>query len=682
MTRQHACFQYPATLLFLSIGYALCALVIAWAPAISNLQHLLSDSAVQSSIDLALLLRSPAGAQILGYIAVIVVAYLGWGITCWIASVGYARLLRQNAHPLLLLTSMHVLGWVGLIAANAHAFPLSDTGRLFQRFSSVRLAGFTANLWFASLSALLVGSGLLYSLAAISRLSKTTTLRAGGFCTILAAIAIGILNIGNRPAAAGHRNPALPNIVIIGIDSLRPDYAGIDNPAQSGMPALQNWLKNATIYRHVYTPVARTFPSWISILTGKQPFESGARFNLTSRSLIDDSGSLPRLLQKQGYKTVYATDDVRFSNIDKSYGFDERIGPVIGAGDFVISTIGDTPLGNLLLLTPLGKYLLPSVYGNRADFETYGPGTFVSRLAAEKKSARPLFLAIHLTLPHWPWAWRNSAEFARRHPCSNDCYYKWAVERADAQFKSVLASLHRAGTLDNAIVFVLSDHGESLQDDPAIGDFPHLNLPEEAPRPFWPTLPVLNGHGTDIFRLQQSHILLAMKDMRTRPNPVIDNRFLQTTDIKRLALTAAGLHTHSFSDTGYGGSKPRYLFFQSGFFVPGIGAGKNIHAQRVMQRGIGFYRLDPETGYLQIRPQAMGQILQSLQYGVMDPPWLAASLPLDGKRICVLINQKTRQWAAYRDCKPDIWEKSPHHSLFVELQDYTAKAMQPPDRLP
>ena len=39
--------------------------------------------------------------------------------------------------------------------------------------------------------------------------------------------------------------------------------------------------------------------------------------------------------------------------------------------------------------------------------------------------------------------------------------YREAVHRADQQFGDLLAMLQRRGVLDNALVVVLSDHGEA-----------------------------------------------------------------------------------------------------------------------------------------------------------------------------------------------------------------------------
>ena len=68
----------------------------------------------------------------------------------------------------------------------------------------------------------------------------------------------------------------------------------------------------------------------------------------------------PKLLADAGYHTIYATDEVRFSNLDETYGFRELIAPPMGASDFLLSFFADTPLTNLLVNTAAGAVLVSS----------------------------------------------------------------------------------------------------------------------------------------------------------------------------------------------------------------------------------------------------------------------------------------------------------------------------------
>ena len=73
-----------------------------------------------------------------------------------------------------------------------------------------------------------------------------------------------------------------PNIVLIGIDSLRPDHLsanGYDRPTSPHIDAL---LAQSVVFDSAWSEIARTYPSWTSIITGTWPTGDGIRDNLPS----------------------------------------------------------------------------------------------------------------------------------------------------------------------------------------------------------------------------------------------------------------------------------------------------------------------------------------------------------------------------------------------------------------
>ena len=141
-------------------------------------------------------------------------------------------------------------------------------------------------------------------------------------------------------------------------------------------PNLDRFLAKADLFRDTTTPLARTFSSWMAILTGRAPTVTGARFNLAERSSVKANPTIGDVLQKSGYRTVYSTDEVRFANIDESYGFDQVVTPRIGASDFIIGTYNELPLASLVINTRIGKWLFPFSYANRGVATMFEPGTY------------------------------------------------------------------------------------------------------------------------------------------------------------------------------------------------------------------------------------------------------------------------------------------------------------------
>ncbi len=131
-----------------------------------------------------------------------------------------------------------------------------------------------------------------------------------------------------------------PNIIFLGIDSLR--YDEVLRTGDSNTPNVDAFLSHALRFDNAMTLLARTYPSWVALLTGKHPHTTGAFLNLLPEDQVNLGRTLPQHLRTHGYRTAYAIDEVRFSNIDESYGFDQAITPPIGSSDFIVGTMSDT----------------------------------------------------------------------------------------------------------------------------------------------------------------------------------------------------------------------------------------------------------------------------------------------------------------------------------------------------
>jgi hypothetical protein len=155
-----------------------------------------------------------------------------------------------------------------------------------------------------------------------------------------------------------------PNIIIIGFDAVRPDFLSFYNHEHSPTPTIDGFLKSSISFSQAYAPLPRTFPSWVSILTGNYPIHHHARGNSTNLNTVVLTDTLAKTLKQHGYKTIYGTDDTRFNNTNQLFGFDDVITPPMGINDFLLGTINDFPLSNLIIPTPLGRLLFPYNYAN------------------------------------------------------------------------------------------------------------------------------------------------------------------------------------------------------------------------------------------------------------------------------------------------------------------------------
>ncbi len=280
-----------------------------------------------------------------------------------------------------------------ILSANAYYFPLSA----FSKIISPLISPPCIRMVFL-LAAFLIG--LLF----LNRLLASKNRMVFIFCI---AIFYWVLLNWNKPNEIIQHN-AQHNLIILGIDSL-----SLNSVSKENTPFLYHHLNNSTQFTNTISPLARTFPAWCSILTGLYVKHHHADENLVSKSSVKRDASMVWSLNQLGYYTVFASDDRRFNGLDKQFGFQQVIGPKLGVNDFLIGSFNDFPLGNLIINSPIAAWLFPYNYMNRASYFSYYPQTFNTCLQTEllriKQLHKPIFLAVHLTLPHWPYAWAESS---------------------------------------------------------------------------------------------------------------------------------------------------------------------------------------------------------------------------------------------------------------------------------
>jgi arylsulfatase A-like enzyme len=478
-----------------------------------------------------------------------------------------------------------------------------------------------------------------------------------------------------------------PNIILIGVDSLRPDFLGFFG-GQKITPHIDHFLQKAAVFSESLTPLARTYPAWVSILTGKYPKENGVRFNLAEKVHFNLDKTLPAILRDHGYKTIYATDETRFSNIDQKLGFDEIVTPPVGFNDFFIGSLNDFPLSNLLVNTFIGKYLLPYSYGNRAAFITYEPNTFLTLLkpTLEKSRTKPLFLAVHFCLPHFPYVWAEQP--FKKIMLHN---YQASVHRADKQVYDLLKMLKKNNLLQHSVVVLLSDHGEAIELSGDRITNPELYVPQHHPIPhFYPSSTDFEkvnqsaGHGTDVLGLTQYHNVLAFRFFGTggQKNTVISGLAslldIKPTLLKILKISDADESGKSLVDAISG--KQSHLFSNNDFFIESDfspEAVRSVHPEtrKVLFEGIYYFQIDPITTRLTVKKSMVDLILSSKQYADYYGEWVLALYPQNHLPMKpILVNLKTGQWTD--DLHNSLANQAPIAHMLKSLKKFYGNDIQ------
>lgn len=534
--------------------------------------------------------------------------------------------------PCAVLVSGVLAAWIAV--ANSVWFPRSATA--FDLDWADREILGTASA-FDLVTGALCGAALVTVFVALRRAWHRAWIRRSvlylGLCAT-GFVAYYAMTLDGEVRGAGSR----PNVILLGIDSLRPDMVGVGRSA-GYTPRLDEFLAQARRAIDATTPLARTFPSWVTVLTGRHPVSTGVRENLMDPSVVRLGRTLPQTLRDAGWSTVYATDEVRFSVIDRRFGFDQVEAPPAGAQDYLFSTLGDLPLSNLVANTWLGAWLLPWTYANRGAAATYRPYSFIDRLSRRLDFNRPTLLCVHLTLPHWPYYWSDSGRSFWGDASGQPYPYLEAVEAVDRQFGELMRVLDRKGALSNALVIVLSDHGEAL-------GRPGDNIIRGVRPGDQPLAVNTFGHGNSVLSPSQYSILLAARGYGgvklAGDNGGVVTEPLSLEDVAPTVLDLLGLPAQptegvSFASAllgqaGEAATATRLRFTETGLAV-GFRAGGRLDEGALVELAGSYFGVDPPTGSVWFRRDAVPELLATRERAVFTENLLLAAVPgVDGMR--------------------------------------------------
>ncbi|HEY2945595.1 MAG TPA: sulfatase-like hydrolase/transferase, partial [Vicinamibacteria bacterium] len=222
--------------------------------------------------------------------------------------------------------------------------------------------------------------------------------------------------------------PAIRNVLLISIDTLRADHVSAYGFPRPTTPNIDAVAREGVLFKNVHTPVPMTLPAHVSMLTGTLPPTHGLRDNLANR-LPDASLTLAEMLKPRGFTTgaIVSTFvlDRRFGTSQGFDTYDDRFQAVHKIGD------------------------LSERKGDEA--------TRLARDWLDAHRKQPFFLFVHLYDPHDPY--EPPEPFASKwsaHP------YEGEVAFADYCVGQVLEKLRQLGLYDDTLIVITGDHGEML----------------------------------------------------------------------------------------------------------------------------------------------------------------------------------------------------------------------------
>ncbi len=164
---------------------------------------------------------------------------------------------------------------------------------------------------------------------------------------------------------------ALPNIVVLVLDTLRADAIRGRDGAPPTMPRLAAWAEGAVDFVDASSPAAWTAPCVTSMLTGLAPSDHGVQGHIAASPLAPSITTLAEILKEAGYATTALT-----------------------GGGWVSRAMG------------LGQGFDHFV----ESWHTGDPRKALQRALAEHPRERPLFLLLHTYEAHDPYGRKEPPE--------------------------------------------------------------------------------------------------------------------------------------------------------------------------------------------------------------------------------------------------------------------------------
>ncbi len=279
---------------------------------------------------------------------------------------------------------------------------------------------------------------------------------------LLVAIFVVVTGVITGMRYLGGPRPVADKVILISVDTLRPDFIGCYNPSILTTPSMDSLARRGVLFEDAFCNSPSTTPSHTSMLSGLYTWSHGVRRN--NYRIPDEVVLLPEILKSHGWITG---GFVSLTTVVGIYGFDRGF-----------EVFDDT------LTTKLDGYTYPE----RRCMDTIEPAIeWLSQHLNDKA-----FMFLHLGDPHGPYSPPEpylkdlpppSAD--KTLPIGRSNYDENAIPRyqvigghretdfyiqryhaeiryVDDCLKLLLDKLNEWNILDHSMIILTSDHGESM----------------------------------------------------------------------------------------------------------------------------------------------------------------------------------------------------------------------------
>ncbi len=219
--------------------------------------------------------------------------------------------------------------------------------------------------------------------------------------------------------------PERPNVILLTIDTLRPDHLGCHGYDRPTSPAMDVFCRNSTDFTEVIAQSSRSIRSIPAMLTGLYPSQIAYGPEYLWPTLRESNDTLAEQLGEAGYHTSVVMGTDYFERIDGFFqGFEQ---------------VEESPAYRPPRSWPVTRGLRE-----------------LDRLTA---SQRPFFLWVHLFNVHEEYLWDGTP--SRFGPRAKD-EYDTEILLADEEIGRVLDAIEARGLFEESVVVIASDHGEAF----------------------------------------------------------------------------------------------------------------------------------------------------------------------------------------------------------------------------
>jgi len=281
---------------------------------------------------------------------------------------------------------------------------------------------------------------------------------------VAATLLLSLAGCGRGPAAPA--SGGRPNVLLITVDTLRPDHLGCYGYTRPTSRSIDTLARRGVVFRTAITAAGRTVQSFPSILTGVYPMTHGLRYEGQSYEVLGDRLTLTRVLKDHGYESFAVTQGL---NVGLHRDFD------MYDPDIYIDPNGK-------------KVYLPTKNDSDATRKA------AQWLRNRRRKDAPFFLWLRYNAPHWPYiapapytemfdpqykgphtfneeagpgVERGDIIFGKKRLPEREvehavAHYDAEVACADQAIGELLSALESMGLLSTTLVVLTADHGESL----------------------------------------------------------------------------------------------------------------------------------------------------------------------------------------------------------------------------